>query len=761
MKYYFLSINVACLVCHSTVGATNFTARGSFRTLDPLGIHSRVNGDCAKRTLNSSEERKTEEAYSLSSIKASTIVLELASNNLNCSMAATTTDWISYYRANRKDGGTIEALYALNDDELAEIAKKHNNDSNALRTTIAGSGGTNFLLVPGAKGTVKFLHHGFATTTHLGGPMILCFIQGNFSSSPFKVISLPGEAVKPIDQGRPTTRGKDTGPTACPTLDKMLGATGEDAFAALTGDQEDTLADRPNHIFIHPRVFTKAEGPRSIRAKTLAYAIIHELNSDLHDSATEQEKLEMRNEIKSSEALLAFLWASEQGLLTGVTLSDMAESPHLNHQCELILDKIRKDTPTTGSTLDPAGGLAVATQSLMLSMQQRESTRLLERAEDKSAKSLIRNLSPKQQGLFLRLCTSHMHKPPTMSPFLTLCLAEKAPQRATNLITQETRKWKGTFSASGLSRFLAGGYVSQEGSQGEPGGFTVFMFHPRSPFTTGASTESMVQGKSRIREFFDLEADEETLTFYQKKEFFIPTSENELKIVLQTWHDLLVLLTVEKSIAVEGLATILEQFDNHYQVIQEMFASTADFGLTVLVILDNHMQKFFEMVSDLEDMSKASSRHRDFLWNQANEFLEGLENRRPPSVVIPQCLRRTPTAPSKGGSSDPSPTKKKKSSVADKAKKKQSAVSNPEPQQAWSIPSGKRYLDFFAMGSIHETGWPKVQDTRFERPRSLCIRYQVKGTCTEGCSLAHLTKSQMTNKQETDVTAKFRAVYGK
>ena len=677
-------------------------------------------------------------------------------------MAATTTDWISYYRANRKDGGTIEALYALDDDELAEIAKGHNNDSNALRTTIAGSGGTNFLLVPGAKGTVKFLHHGFATTTHLGGPMILCFIQGNFSSSPFKVIPLPGEAVRPIDQGRPTTRGKDTGPTACPDLDKMLGATDQDDFAALTGDQEDTLADRPNHLFIHPRLFTKTEGPRTIRAKALAYAIIENLNSDFQASTSEQEKLEVKGEMQSAEVLLAFLWASEQGLLTAVTLSDMAESPHLNHQCELILDKIRKDTPQTGSTLDSAGGLAVATQSLMLSMQQRESTRLLERAEDKSAKSLIRNLSPKQQGLFLRLCTSHMHKPPTMSPFLTLCLAEKAPQRATNLITQETRKWKGTFSASGLSRFLAGGYVSQEGSQGEPGGFTVFMFRPRSPFTTGASTESVVQGKSRIREFFDLEADEETLTFYQKKEFFIPTSENELKIVLQTWHDLLVLLTVEKSIAVEGLATILEQFDDHYQVIQEMFASTADFGLTVLVILDNHMQKFFEMVSDLEDMTKASSRQRDFLWNQANEFLEGLENRRPPSVVIPQCLHRTPTsAPSKGGgSSDPSPTKKKKSS-ADKAKKKQATASNPEPQQAWSIPQGKKYLDFFAMGSPHETGWPKVQDTRFERPRSLCIRFQVKGACTEGCSLAHITKSQMSNKQETDVAAKFRAVYGK
>ena len=202
--------------------------------------------------------------------------------------------------------------------------------------------------------------------------------------------------------------------------------------------------------------------------------------------------------MNSSEVLLACLWASKQGLLTSVTLSDMAESPHLNHQFKLILDKIRKDTPQTGSTLDPAGGLAVATQSLMLSMQQRESTRILERAEDKSAKSLIRNLSPKQQGLVLKLCTSHMHKSPTMSPFLTVCLAEKASQRATNLITQETRKWKGTFSASGLSRFLAGGYVSQEGSQGEPGRFPVFMFHPRSPFTSGASTESVVQGKSRI-----------------------------------------------------------------------------------------------------------------------------------------------------------------------------------------------------------------------------------------------------------------------
>ena len=40
-----------CLVCSSTVGAANFTASDCLALWDPLGIHSRVNGDRAKRTL--------------------------------------------------------------------------------------------------------------------------------------------------------------------------------------------------------------------------------------------------------------------------------------------------------------------------------------------------------------------------------------------------------------------------------------------------------------------------------------------------------------------------------------------------------------------------------------------------------------------------------------------------------------------------------------------------------------------------------------
>jgi hypothetical protein len=193
---------------------------------------------------------------------------------------AAITNWVSYYRANRSDGGTIEALYALDDEELAEIASGHNNNVSAFRTTITNSGGGNVLLVPGSKGFVHFLHHqGFATTPHLGGETILGFIQGNFSASPFKVIRRPSEAVTLIDQGRSETRVKSA-PTACPTLGAILGAQGKDAFATLPGEI-DTLADRPNHLFIHLRMFTKADGPKTMRSKELAWALVNQLNAAL------------------------------------------------------------------------------------------------------------------------------------------------------------------------------------------------------------------------------------------------------------------------------------------------------------------------------------------------------------------------------------------------------------------------------------------------------------------------------------------------
>ena len=63
----------------------------------------------------------------------------------------------------------------------------------------------------------------------------------------------------------------------------LFGGTAQYEFAALSGGEEDTLANRPNHLFIHPRIFTKADGPRTGSAEALAYAIIEQLNLELAD----------------------------------------------------------------------------------------------------------------------------------------------------------------------------------------------------------------------------------------------------------------------------------------------------------------------------------------------------------------------------------------------------------------------------------------------------------------------------------------------
>jgi hypothetical protein len=46
-----------------------------------------------------------------------------------------------------------------------------------------------------------------------------------------------------------------------------------------------------------------------------------------------------------------------------------------------------------------------------------------------------------------------------------------------------------------------------------------------------------------------------------------------------------------------------------------------------MVILHNHLQKCFEMVSEMDDVTKASSKERNYFHNQASDFLDGLENR--------------------------------------------------------------------------------------------------------------------------------------
>jgi hypothetical protein len=113
------------------------------------------------------------------------------------------------------------------------------------------------------------------------------------------------DAVIPINQGRASTRGKTTA-IACPTLVATFGATDEETFAALPGEVN-KLTNRPNHLLIHPQLFTKAGGPKATRSKTLAWAIIKELSKELTAAKTDQERAKVTKEQENVGILLAFL----------------------------------------------------------------------------------------------------------------------------------------------------------------------------------------------------------------------------------------------------------------------------------------------------------------------------------------------------------------------------------------------------------------------------------------------------------------------
>ena len=536
---------------------------------------------------------------------------------------------------------------------------------------------------------------------------------------------------------------------------------GDDFESIPSGEGNKVLAGKPNHIIIGPSLFISCDGAKSFKAKDLAKAIIKDVDRRM-DEADDQEQDFIEEEKEKLGHLLAFLWAAARGNLKTVTLDDPPESPQLNHLCERVRLKLKGPPPPGGGEAVVGGvgdtqNLAVATQAMVLVLQANENNRKREREEDQQNKSLIRNLGPKQQSLFTRLATKSLRDPPRMTAFMKSVLSEKSPHKATNLILAETRKWKGTFSLAGLYRFFSSGFLSQSSNSSDPGGFTGFMFYPRSLGPTPINKD-----KQRIREFFDLDVDEDTIDHYLKMEYFVPKNENELRIQLETWRDTLAMVTCVDTVANDGLSHFLERFDDLYSTIQEMFQVVPNFGLLVLLTLDRHLQKFYEMVSEMRVVTNASSYERRYLHNKCDELIEALEGNVPPSIIIPKCLLSP--APSGGKKAKEAKGTEGTTKTQEKEKGKEpppvEKVKNSEVEKAWGIPEGQTYIELFPRSSPNLLGWPKFADPRHhpaERP--LCVRFHSTGICRKKCTLAHTLKSKMSAKEEVAVSSRFREVY--
>jgi hypothetical protein len=138
-------------------------------------------------------------------------------------------NWADFYAKNREDGGPFQVLSETNSAELARQTESHFRDINKLTETITGSDHGNMVLVPGSRGVMQLIHHGFACNTTTG--FTLAFAHGNLGDCTTFKTADRGAMVAPAGRNA----GEDDEPEGrprilAPSLESMMGAESATEF---------------------------------------------------------------------------------------------------------------------------------------------------------------------------------------------------------------------------------------------------------------------------------------------------------------------------------------------------------------------------------------------------------------------------------------------------------------------------------------------------------------------------------------------------
>jgi len=742
-------------------------------------------------------------------------------------MASTTSGtWTAFYERNKDDNGAIQRLFRTNLTMFSVMSENHLNDTVRIMETVGGSNYGNMLLVPGTTGFMQVLHHGFTHSAELGGPMDIVAVHGNLSEASLKVI--PKDTIV-MQAGNNTGRRRSA--IECPTMDSILGTTTAEEFRALAPAKNEILRQKPNHIFIGPDTFFLTKGAKQVRSSELAALIIDRFTIDADDDdQVAQAKLD---EAGTAELLLSFLWASERNLLAPVTLTEPGESNVLNSIHRAMKARIaalsevddndedKHDDGESGEETqrgnrksgfsgrgfmddDDDDGIesehfgtageerseqeprrkrgepesnrfrdfTVTTAGIVDVMKQVELARQNERKKDAQEKSLLRHLGRSQRELFLVLSTSEMSVAPELTDFMSQLSKETSASKALQQVVNESKDWEGTFSHGGFHKFLSSGFVSQEQNRGNPGGFNLFMFHPRTVEMPGSS--SFDAAKARLRDLFDAKVDDETIAHYSKQGLFAASNHHDMRVQLQTALDMLVLLVGPGSIATKGLAYVLEpkRWSRMSPLYHERFQAESLFGAKFIYCLDRSLQQFLRRLERPDERDSVGSAD---LLHRARELLSRIDEGYDVTVRLPAALQPIPVASglNNAGASAPlaltegaptgTPAKKKRKVGAPgpAGEAGSQIVTNTSPYPAWKLPDGKRYADFFQGRTQSTQNWPVVPDTRLgnRSPAPLCIRFQATAACRRNCRLAHVSRTAIDPAVRRLVDDKFVAAY--
>jgi len=662
--------------------------------------------------------------------------------------------WAEYYKNQEDDGGMYEELFRESTVSLTDRTIQHLEDPEAFTQTVSGNSGGTMLIAPGKVGHVVMLHHGFPFVAN--DEFNVGFIQGNLKdSSTFKYVDRE-EITEQVKFGE----AKRTATLNCPATETMMKAETPEAFAALVAEGNDILNQAPNHCLIAPPVFIMAGGNGTPSARELAMRIIEKVRPHDDDGdVTVRKKKALAN---GMELLLAFLWAAEKGKLKMLTLQDVPDVPRVNQIIRITKAKLdptpvlqgRRDEEVEGGN---AAAWALSSQRIVQELNRMHSSREEEKSKKEENLSLFRNMGPNQRLLFTKLSTNSMDMEPALSEFMTNLMTSKAPQKAIGLLKAETRDWEGTFSDGCLHRFLSNGFLSIEANRANPGGFTIFMFHPK---TIEMGSKPFDQDTATLREYFDLDVTDDTIAYYAKRGYYHPTNVHDLRVQLQTAREFLELVTCPGSIATHGLAYILElkRWRRFSTIIHDRFQAERSFGSKFVYSVDKTLQNFLDRVAtswdDLEEDGDPS-----YLRNKARDLMEKVEDGITLNITLPKSLLagaegvKEPEAKRNKRSASPSSTSDTTNKVVKFSEGTTDVHLNADAHPSWKVPATTNFLDFFKDRNPASRAWPKFGDPRLPkknrkiRMAPLCARFQMTGRCTRGCRLSHVNPGKMSETE--------------
>ena len=410
-----------------------------------------------------------------------------------------------------------------------------------------------------------------------------------------------------------------------------------------------------------------------MKSRDLAAQIIDRIRPSEHlvEDESDEDREERESTTLGMELLLSLLWASEQGSLTPISLEDAPDSPRVDQLIREAKSKLephfpREDRERSPGNSSDRGDFDSTSQSLIRELNRMHNNREEERTKNEESMSLFKIMGPTQRMLFESLSTTDMKLDPTTTEFMKVLLSTKTPQKAIALLKSETRYWEGTFSEGCVHRFLSSGFLSLNANRAEPGGFTLFMFHPKT--VAMSDSKSFDQDNATLREYFGLDVNDETVAFYAKQGYLHPTNVHDLRIQLQTALNFLELVSCKNSIATVGLAHILDgpRWIANTTLFHDRFHADREFGLKFIYSIDRTLQIFFDkIVTSWRTISEFGDPL--FLTRKANDLLDTVEEGMTLNITLPKILSESSSTTTR----EP-PNKKAKAGAAPKPVRKRS-----------------------------------------------------------------------------------------